>query len=138
MRSAGWILVSLLAVAVPAAANAADKKYSIDFSKTTKSVKPGDKGLFYMHIKPAKGFKVSTEAPLKIKLDSGALELHKKKLSVKDAKDKKAEAPEFGVKFGAPTAGETSIDVDATFFVCDENICERKTEKVSVPVAVRN
>ena len=31
-----------------------------------------------------------------------------------------------------------SIEVDASFFVCDANICERKKEKVSVPVSVRN
>jgi uncharacterized membrane protein len=137
MRVAGLILAALF-VAAPAAADAADKKYSIDLSKTTKAVKPGEKGMFYMHIKPAEGFKVSKEAPLKIALTSAALELHKKKLSVKDVKDAKASGTEFGVKFAAPKEGDTSIEVDAMFFVCDENICERKKEKLSVPVSVRN
>lgn len=137
MSAIGFLLAGLLASAQPNA-NAADKKYSIDVSETTKAVKPGEDGMFRLHIKAADGFKVSTEAPLKIALDSKELKLHKTKLSVKDAKDKTAKSPEFGVKFVAPNECSTSIEVDASFFVCDENICERKKEKLSIPVSVRN
>ena len=138
MRVVSMMIAGLFTLGLVATAEAADKKYSIDLSKTTKQVKPSEKGMFYMHIKPAEGYKVSKEAPLKIKLTSPALDLHKKKLSVKDAKDAKAKGAEFGVKFVASKEGDTSIEVDATFFVCDENICERKKEKLTVPVSVRN
>ncbi len=137
MSALGFLVAGLLASAQPNTADA-DKKYEIDVSATTKQVKPGDSGMFHMHIKPAKGYKVSTDAPLKIQLASKDLKLHKDKLSVKDAKDSKAKAPEFGVKFGAPSECSASIEVDASFFVCDANICERKKEKISIPVAVRN
>lgn len=137
MSALGFLVAGLLASAQPNAA-AEDKKYEIDVSHTTKEIKPGDSGMFHLLIKPAEGFKVSTEAPLKIELASKELKLHKSQLTVKDAKDMKAKSPEFGVKFGAPNACSTSIEVNASFFVCDENICERKKEKISVPVAVRN
>ncbi len=137
MSAIGFLVAGLLASAQPNTA-AEDKKYTVDVSQTTKQVKPGDNGMFHLHIKPADGYKVSTEAPLKIELESKDLKLHKSKLTVKDAKDTKAKAPEFGVKFGAPQECSASIEVNASFFVCDENICERKKEKISIPVAVRN
>lgn len=113
------------------------EKYSIDTSKTTKDLQAGESGMFWMHIQPKAGFKVSAEAPLKIDLSADGLKLHKSKLARTDATDKKAEAPEFGVKFAAVEPGTRAIKVDATFFVCDAQICERKKAQLSVPVSVR-
>ena len=107
---------------------AADKKYEIDLSKTSKEVKQGKKGQFGLHVKAAKGFKASQEAPRKIKLASEGRDLSKSKLSTKDAKAKKWTSPEFGVPFVATKSGDQKINVEATFFVCDEHICERKKE----------
>lgn len=112
------------------------KKYDIDVSKTTTQVKTGTDGLLHLLIQAKKGYKVSPDAPLKIKLAADGLKLHKTKLGHKDAKDAKATSPEFGVRFAAAEAGKRKIDVDATFFVCDANICERKTEKLTVAVNV--
>lgn len=135
MNVATLLLVGLTTIASPT--DAAQKKYTLDLSQTTKEVKPGQEGYFHMAIKPADGFKVSAEAPLRINLDSPGLKLHKKKLGHKDAKDAKSTAPEFGVRFGAASEGEQAIEVEATFFVCDDKICERKNEKVTVAVAVK-
>lgn len=134
--SAAALLLGLALSATPVADDAA-KKYEISFDGTTKDVKKGAKGTFSMSIKPAEGYKVSNEAPLKIKLDSKGLALAKKTLKTKDAKEKWEKSPAFAVDFSADAAGAQTIDVKATFFVCDVKICERKTEKLSVPVSVR-
>jgi hypothetical protein len=130
MSAAALLFIGLATIA-------SDKNYSIDLSQTTKEVKPGQSGFLVVHIVPADGFKVSAEAPLRINLQSEGLKLHKTKLGHDDAKDKKSTSPEFGVRFGAPEEGDKSIDVDATFFVCDERICERKQEKLTVAVNVK-
>jgi hypothetical protein len=113
------------------------KNYTFDVSQTSKEVQAGKSGNFKLTIKPADGFHVSPDAPLKIGLEASGLDLSKKALGHDDAKDKKSFAPEFEVKFAAVEAGSKSITVDAMFFVCNEKLCERKTEKVSVPVAVK-
>lgn len=135
MNVATLLLVGLTVIANPK--DDGPKKYTLDLSKTTNEVKAGGEGYFHLAIKASEGFKVSAEAPLRIKLASPGLKLHKKKLGHKDAKDAKSTSPEFEVRFGADAAGEQSIDVDATFFVCDDKICERKNEKLTVAVAVK-
>jgi hypothetical protein len=140
MNLCTWTFVALGALAqtaTPAGDTSAAKKYTIDVSKTTSDVKAGAGGTFALHIQAAAGFKVSHEAPLKITLQSDGLKLAKSALGAADAKDKKATSPEFEVKFGADAAGQKKIEVDATFFVCDDKICERKKETLSVPVSVR-
>jgi hypothetical protein len=113
------------------------KNYTFDLSQTSKEVQAGKSGNLKLAIKPAEGFHVSPDAPLKIGLEASGLDLSKKALGHDDAKDKKSPAPEFEVKFAALEAGSKSITVDAMFFVCSEKLCERKTEKVSIPVTVK-
>ncbi len=128
-------LTLMLSSAAPA--EAGGPKYKIDTSKTTTELKAGKDGTFALHIQPAKGFKVSPDAPLKIKLASPGLELNKKTLGHKDATEKKAKAPQFAVKFASKTAGTQKIDVNASFYVCDVKMCERKQEKITVAVNVK-
>jgi hypothetical protein len=130
----------LFALALTAGADnaaPAPKNYTLDLAGTTKEVQAGKKGELKLLIKAAEGYKVSAEAPLKIGLEASGLDLAKKQLGIGDAKDKKSTSPEFAVAFGAGEAGDKSILVDATFFVCNDKICERKMEKVTVPVSVR-
>lgn len=131
------LLAAALAISAEGNAAAPAKNYTVTFDGTTKEVQAGKKGELKMCIKAAEGYHVSNEAPLKIGLDGQGVDLAKKQLGRDDAKDKKSEAPEFAVAFGTPAAGDKSIVVDALFFVCNEKICERKTEKVTVAVAVK-
>lgn len=131
------LLIGLSLAGQPKEETAPGKKYSLDLSKTTAELKPGASGQLWLQIQAAPGYKISTEAPLKIALSSDNLKLHKTALGATDAKDQKATSPEFGVKFGAEQAGECKIDVDATFFVCDAKICERQKEKVTALVKVK-
>jgi hypothetical protein len=130
-------LVLALSLSVGAEDAAPAKNYTMSFDGTTKELQPNKKGELKLAIKAAAGYHVSAEAPLKIGLEAAGLELAKTKLGHDDAKDKKSEAPEFAVAFGAGAAGDKAIVVDAVFFVCNEKICERKTEKVTLAVAVR-
>lgn len=115
----------------------AAKNYRFELDGTSREVQAGKSGTLKLTIRPAEGYKVSAEAPLKIGLQSEGLDLAKKTLGHADAKDKKSIAPEFSVGFDAGVPGEKSIQVDATFFVCNEKLCERKNEKVNVPVKVK-
>jgi hypothetical protein len=133
------MLTTLLVAAALSFVGASDaaKNYSFDHSGTTQEVQAGKPGTFKLSIKPAEGFHVSPDAPLKISLDGSGIDLSKKALGHDDARDKKSFSPEFSVKFTAAEAGAKSINVDAMFFVCNEKLCERKTEKVSVPITVK-
>ena len=132
------ITAFLVALTLAAADDApAPKNYTVDLAGTTKEVQAGKKGELKLSIKAAEGYKVSAEAPLKIGLEATGLDLAKKQLGHADAKDKKSTTPEFQVAFGAGEAGDKSIVVDAMFFVCNDKICEKKTEKLTVAVAVR-
>ena len=113
-----------------------DKPYTLKTQGTTTQVKAGKTGQFALQIIPAKGFKVSREAPMKIKLKSSGLKLEKSKLGQKDAHDKKSTSPQFSVGFQAPSSGGQSVDANAVFFICNENICQRKLEKLKVAISV--
>lgn len=133
------IVSTLLALALTAAEPKADapKNYSVDTQGTSKEVQAGKAGSLQLQIKAAEGHYISPEAPLKITLSSEGLELAKKALGHDDAKDKESKAPEFTVGFKAAATGEKTIAVDASFFLCSAKICEKKVEKLSVPVSVR-
>src|SRR5688572_22690204 len=108
----------VLSLAVAADGNTAPpaKNYTMTFEGTTKELVANKKGEFKLQIKATEGYHVSAEAPLKIGLDAPGLELAKTKLGHDDKKDKKSEAPEFAVSFGAGAAGDKAITVDALFF----------------------
>ena len=114
-----------------------DKPYALDVSGTSRSVKAGDSGVFSLRIKPIKGYKVSREAPLKITLKSEGLALKKTKLKQGDSKDRKSKDPIFNVDFATEKPGDQAIGVKAVFFVCTEEICVRKQEKLDVKVSVK-
>lgn len=130
------VTLGLLIMAPPTVAEGDGKKYDLDVSETSQKVSKGDRGTFQLRIQARPGFKVSQEAPLKIKLESDGLGLKKRLLRAEDAKNRKWTSPEFAVGFSADESGDQNIDVDAVFFVCDERICERKKEKLSVAVSV--
>jgi len=125
-----------LGLALSASPKADEKFYSVETAGTTAKLKVGADGKLKLHIKPAKGYKISREAPLKIKLAAAGVKLKKDALGQKDATDEKSEAPAFEVGFAALSAGDQGIEADASFFLCNETICEKKTEKLKVAVKV--
>lgn len=115
------------------------KAYTVDTSKTSKTLKPGESGDLSFHIMPVEGKKVHPDAPLEIKLkDSPALKAGKSKLGRKDVVEKKAYDPEVRTTLQAVEKGEHAVEAQLSFFLCDKKagICERVEEKVVVNVAV--
>src|SRR5262249_11814007 len=103
------LLSAIMALALPVLSIGAEgaKNYTFDTKGTSQEVQAGKSGALKLAIKPTPGFHVSPDAPLKIGLASEpGLELSKKMLGHDDAKDKKSEAPEFEVKFGAVEPGK--------------------------------
>lgn len=127
----------LLAVALPALADDA-KAYAIDTQGTTTALKPGASGQLKLAIKPAAGHYVSPDAPLKIALSSEpAVSVDKATIARGDLDDPKAKSPSFKVGLKGASAGDAKVTADVQFFLCNEKICERKTEKVVVAVSVK-
>lgn len=135
LRSFSAGILALLFAGAAFAADDSAKSYSIDTSGTTREIKAGANGVFKLKIACAKGYHISPEAPLKIAMSSDQLKLAKDKLTFADAEDKKQEAPVFSVGFSGSSKGV--INADAVFFVCSEQACERKTEKITVAVDVK-
>lgn len=113
-----------------------EKPYTLKTKGTTTELANGKSGQFALQIIPAKGYKVSREAPMKIKLSSEGLNLSKKSLGQKDAQNRKSTSPKFKVAFDTVKAGVQSIAANAVFFICTEEICQRKVEKIKVAVNV--
>jgi hypothetical protein len=131
------ILLVALSALIASAAMADAPTYSLDTSGSTKELKAGKDGTFALAIKPAKGFHVNAEAPLKITLTGERVKPAKDALGHADAADPKAESRSFKVALKSTEAGKGSITADATFVICSETICEKKTEKVTLALDVK-
>jgi len=132
-------VLALLALGLTLAGEAkaeSSKPYTIDTRGTSTQVVRGKSGVLKLQIVPAKGYKVSAEAPLKISLSADGLSLTKAQLGHADQEDPKSTAPRFEVGFGANESGKRKIEAEAMFFVCSEELCEKRTEKLSVAVDV--
>jgi hypothetical protein len=122
--------------ALPALAEDA-KAYALDTQGTTTKLKPGAAGQFRLAIKPAAGHYVSPDAPFKITLAGEAVSVDKATVARADLDDPKAKAPSLKVGLKGAQAGEGKVTADVQFFLCNESVCERKTEKVTVAVSVK-
>lgn len=134
-----WIAASLLTSAGEAKAT---PKYQLDFAGSSQVLKIGQPGKLALKIHAAPGFRISTDAPLKIKLSAPALKLGKQLLKQRDsrakpAKGQKYATPTFEVKMEGQQAGPAEVAVDARFFVCDDKICERTRARQQLKVEVQ-
>jgi hypothetical protein len=116
---------------------AAAKSYQLDTSGTTTTVTSGGAGVLKLQIKPAAGYKVSFDAPLKIALTSAELKLSKADLGKADVEDKKGPVARFSVPFEAAGSGNGTIAAEASFFICSDTVCERKVDRITVAVEVK-
>lgn len=134
LLSAGAVAIGLLAS--PALADEA-KAYAVETTGTTTALKPGAAGQFKLAIKPAAGHYVSPDAPLKITLAAETVSVDKTAIARADLDDPKAKSPSLKVGMKSAAAGEGKVTADVSFFLCNEKICEKKTEKVVVAVSVK-
>lgn len=137
MSAALLLSAFLLTVPVKSEEAKAERNYSFDFAGTTKELKKGSGGDLVVKIQPKEGYKISSEAPLKIELSSKGLELKKRALGRDDAEDKKSPAPKLRTSFTGGADGQQQIEGKAHFFVCNDELCERKNERFTVVVNVQ-
>ena len=130
-------LFAAVLIAAEEAPSADDTKYKIELNGTTTEVGAGEKGRLRLRIQPAEGFKISSEAPLKIGLEANLVQMEKDALGHQDAEDAKSTSPVFSVGFSTKAAGNAKIVANAMFFVCDETMCERRRETVTVAINVK-
>ena len=138
--------VLVLAACSEGSAPAGSAKADIDNPKSLYSlaseapaqVKAGEAGKVTLAVKPVSGAKVKPETPFKTKLSATApVELAKTELGYGDHARVEGDGPVFEVPFQATTPGEGNIEADMVFFVCTDEACVRTTEKVQLPVTVR-
>lgn len=119
------------------------QKYTLSFAGSSEKLKLGDPGVFALRIDAAPGFRISADAPLKIKLSGQGLKLSKTTLKQRDSIAKKPKGkkryvnPEFKCRMDGTEAGAGQVQVDASFFVCDDKICQRKRAKKRLAVEVQ-
>jgi saccharopine dehydrogenase-like NADP-dependent oxidoreductase len=99
-------------------------------------VKVKQKGEISFAIAPEKGWKVSLEAPLSVKLKgAGKLIIGKRKLGVKDgSKDGKGFILKTSIE-GA-SAGTDTVTASAVYFLCTDEVCKRFTATRELAVKV--
>lgn len=87
------------------------------------TVAPGDAAAVSLTLAPGGGRTISTDAPIRISLDSETLTLPRKRYGRKQAADPGAEAPRFDLRLVAPTAGDHELTVEVRAWVCARKTC---------------
>ena len=141
MKSLLSCLALVALVATPAWAANAEKKIDPNERaeltlKAPDTLKVKQKSEISFAIKPEKGWKVSLEAPLSVKLsNAGKVVIAKRKLGVKDgAKDGKGFILKTNIE-GA-TAGADTVKAKAVYFLCTADVCKRFTASREIALKV--
>ncbi len=112
--------------------------YKIDVSGSSSEVKVGEDGVIKLVLVPKNGTKIHPQAPLEVKLsEPDGIQLEKRKLGRGDVADKAAKDPSLSTAVSGRKAGSYNVDADVSFFLCTDEWCQRMTDRVSIPVKVR-
>ena len=118
--------------------SAAKKKYAVALGATPAKVVKDKEAKVKVTITPADGYVLKVETPFKAKLScADGIEITKDSFSAKDFDDPKAAAKSVTTAFKATAAGKAEISADLTFFICNENLCERFKEKPQMSFSVK-
>lgn len=113
--------------------------YRLDTSSTTSELEVGKEGTFSIVIEPKNGTKIHPQAPLEVKLGSPAgVKVAKGKLGRGDVQDKEAKSPDMRTALHGEKRGEYVVEADVSFFLCTDEWCQRMTDRVAVPVRVKD
>jgi hypothetical protein len=113
--------------------------YSVHTSGTTSEIEVGKPGTFSLVIHPKNGTKIHPQAPLEVKVNvPSGMRVDKGKLGRGDMHDKEAASPDLRTALHGEKDGQYSIEADVSFFLCTDEWCQRMTDRVSIPVRVRD
>ena len=88
------------------------------------------------HIKPEKGWKVSFEAPLSVKLsNAGKVTIKQRKLGIKDGK-KEGEGVVLSTTVQGASSGADKVTAKAVYFLCTADVCKRFSAKREIALKV--
>jgi hypothetical protein len=100
------------------------------------AVKVKQKSEISFAIAPEKGWKVSLEAPLSVKLKgAGKLILGKRKLGVKDG-SKEGKGFILKTTIEGASSGTDTVTASAVYFLCTDDVCKRFTATRELAVKV--
>lgn len=131
------LLLGMAALLVAPAAHAKNK-YTLEVKSDPAEVKQGAKATYEITITPAEGYVLKVETPFKATLKSSdGLTLEKTKFSAKDFADPKAPSKSVKTAFSASKAGPAEIQADVTFFICNDQLCERFQAEPKLTLSVK-
>ncbi len=124
-RTLGTLLAAAVAFASPST-RAEEPEYQL-----VGSVEPK---LVSLSILPRPGYRLSTEAPLVVRLDGDGVTLPRKLYRREDAVDPRAEAPRFEIAFRKTAAASARLDAELIFYVCQAARCRPVVTRWSSPL----
>ncbi len=132
------MLASLLSVALLLGAPPAEAEpeYRFSLEALSPEVELGAFGTLRIVVEPRADKKLNLKSPLRMELDSEGLRLDKALLGAADAREEDKRVT-FETRFEGTRQGPASFSVRAVFFICDERVCERRTETRTARVTVR-
>lgn len=127
------ILLVIFLLAGPS--RAADTSYEV--SKTDAILTAGGKGKASVTIAAKKGWHLNAEAPLTLKLlPAPGVEVDKAKLGRGDLALSNDTSARFDVGMTAAEPGKKTIEAEAGFVLCQEEVCRPVKEKITLVVDV--
>ena len=106
----------------------AGKQYSIQAELASPTPTAGENIELLITITPEAPYVLKSTTPMKIALEcTEGCELTQSKLTAKDIKDEETEAKSVATVLTA-RSGKHRLDGDLSFFLCTDEICERKTD----------
>ena len=115
-----------------------DRPYIIAPAAEPAPVATGKPCQYRLSITPKAPWHLKTTTPLKVQLASTAgLKLTKTTLTWQDAAESTGDAKAVQTGCEGAKAGMQKVDADLSFFLCTDEICQRQTDKVSLPVQVQ-
>ena len=126
----------LAALVLGVAPKEAEPEYRFLLEGTSEAIELGSFGAVRITVAPRSDKKLNLKSPLRIELEAEGLVLDKAQLGAADAIEAERRVS-FETRFEGTREGPTQLKVQATFFICDERVCERRTESRTVAVTVR-
>ena len=138
MKSLVLCLTFLGINATAAEAAKIDPKENAELTlKAPDKLKVKQTGEISFSIKPEKGWKVSFEAPLSVKLsNAGKVVIGKRKLGVKDGK-KDGQGIVLSTTLEGSSAGADTVTAKAVYFLCTADVCKRFSASREIALKVK-
>lgn len=136
MWSAMLVSVALLGAEPAPPAPAPPPEYRVSLEGSTPELVVGERGTLRFLIEARADKKVNRKSPLRVELTSEQLRIQKPRLEAKDAEGDDRMV-RLSTEFEAEAPGPAVLSLRALFFICDERVCERKTESLQHTVQVR-